>query len=134
MEYGKKAVMLALFIASALPVWGAPAGAQGFRRTMLQMTAFPGTQYVTALYIVDVDAGAAVPRHTHPGLETLYILEGEVTLAIDGEPEKHLKPGDSVQIPMGTVHSVPAPAKPAKILVTYVVEKDKPLATIVPQK
>jgi quercetin dioxygenase-like cupin family protein len=101
---------------------------------MLQTTPFPGTQYITALYTVDIDAGATVPKHTHPGLETLFVLEGEADLAIEGEPVKHLKPGDSAQIPIGIVHSVPAPAKPVKILVTYVVEKDKPLAAIVPTK
>jgi quercetin dioxygenase-like cupin family protein len=145
---------------------GLSGSAQGFKRTMLQSTAFPGTEYITALYIVEIDGGATVSKHTHAGLETLYILEGEANLAIEGqpekhlkmgdsvqilkgtlhsvtavilegeaklaiegEPEKHLKPGDSAQIPIGTVHSMTALTKPVKVLVTYVVEKDKPLAT-----
>jgi quercetin dioxygenase-like cupin family protein len=110
------------------------AQAQGFKRTMLQTTAFPGGQYVTALYVVDIDAGAAVPPHTHPGLETLFILEGEMDLSIEGKPDRHLKAGDSAQIPPGTVHSAAPGAKPIKVLATYVVEKEKPLATIVPKK
>jgi quercetin dioxygenase-like cupin family protein len=111
-----------------------PAGAQGFKRTMLQTTAFPGSQYVTALYIVDIEAGATVPRHTHPGLETLYILEGELTLVVEGQPDRQLKPGDSAQVPPETVHAGIPAGKPVKVLATYVVEKDKPLATIVPKK
>jgi len=131
MAIKQKAALFVPLIAGALLASGMSAEAQGFKRTMLQTTAFPGTQYITALYTVDIDAGAAIPTHTHPGLETLYVLEGELDLA---QAPRHLKPGDSAQIPMGTVHSASPPAKPVKILVTYVVEKDKPLAAIVPQK
>lgn len=134
MAIKQKVAMFAPLIAGALLSLGTPAEAQGFKRTMLQTMAYPGTQYVTALYTVDIDAGAAIPPHTHPGLETLYVLEGEIDLAIEGQAAKHLKPGDSAQIPIGTVHSALPPAKPVKVLVTYVVEKDKPLTAIVPQK
>ncbi len=111
-----------------------PVHAQGFKRTMLQTSTFPGSQYITALYTVDIDAGAGVPSHTHPGLETLYILEGEMDLSVEGQPVRHLKAGDSAQIPMGTAHSAAPSAKPIKVLATYVVEKDQPLATFVPKK
>jgi quercetin dioxygenase-like cupin family protein len=108
---------------------GLSGSAQGFKRTMLLSAAFPGTQYITALYLVEVDAGAHICQHTHPGLETLYILEGEANLVIEGMPEKHLKPGDSARVPTETVHSVTALAKPLKLLITYVLEKNRPLAT-----
>ncbi len=130
----KKIALGAALIAGTLLSFGGYASAQGFKRTILQTTAFPGTQYVTALYTVDIDAGAAVPRHTHPGVETLYILEGEMDLSVEGQPARHLKTGDSAQIPANTVHSAAPSAKPIKVLATYVVEKDKPLATIVPSK
>jgi quercetin dioxygenase-like cupin family protein len=129
-----KAAIFAALIAGALLGFGGSASAQGFKRTMLQTTAFPGSQYVTALYTVDIEAGAAIPRHTHPGVETAYVLEGEFDLSIEGQDVKHVKAGDSFQIPASVVHSAAPPAKPVKLLVTYVVEKDKPLAAIVPQK
>ena len=44
----------------------------------------------------------------------------------------HLKPGDSFQIPAGAVHSVKNGDKPSRILATFVVEKDKPLASAAP--
>jgi uncharacterized cupin superfamily protein len=37
-------------------------------------------------------------RHTHPGLETSYVLDGEVTLTIDGQPPKVYKAGDAFQL------------------------------------
>ena len=46
-------------------------------------------------------AGGAAGRHTHPGVETGYVLEGELDLLIDGQPPKKLKAGDSYQIPAG---------------------------------
>jgi quercetin dioxygenase-like cupin family protein len=133
-EPRKNAAVFTALIASVLLSFSATADAQGIKRTLLQTTAFPGTQYVTALYIIDIDAGGLVPRHTHPGLETLYILEGEMDLLVEDQPDKHMKPGDSGQIPAGAVHTVAPPAKPVKLLVTYVVEKDKPLVAIVPPK
>src|SRR3974390_2118988 len=96
--------LLAAFLAGSLLSLSEPASAQGFKRTMLQTTVFPGSQYVTALYTVDIDAGAAVPRHTHPGVETTYVLEGEFDLAVEGQDVKHVKPGDSFQIAAGVIH------------------------------
>jgi quercetin dioxygenase-like cupin family protein len=131
---GTLTVLAVAAATAALFGLGGYASAQGFKRTMLQTTVFPGSNYVTALYVVDIDAGAAVPRHTHPGLETIYILDGEMDLVVEGQPDRHLKAGDSAQIPANTVHSAAQTAKPIKVLATYVVEKDKPLATIVPPK
>ncbi len=125
---------IGVLAAGALLAFQLSAQAQGFKRTLLQSNQFPGTQYVTALYIVDIEAGATIPRHTHPGVETAYVLEGELDLAVEGQDVKHAKAGDSFQIPAGVVHSGAPSAKPVKLLVTYVVEKDKPLSTIVPQK
>lgn len=74
-------------------------------------------------------AGAAL-RHTHPGPEVGYLLEGEVTLEVGGEPPMVLKPGDSFFIPANTVHQAKNTGKGgAKVLSTYVVEKGKPLST-----
>jgi len=52
----------------------------------------------------ELAAGVSAGRHTHPGLEIGYVLEGEVDLLVDGQPARHLKAGDSWQIPAGTPH------------------------------
>ncbi|SRR5579883_274515 len=126
---------LAAAFALGLILSASQAQAQAFKRTMLQTSPFPpGSPYVTALYVVEINAGAKVPPHTHPGLETLYVLEGELALSVEGQPERQLKTGDSAQVPAGTVHSGAAGSKPVKVLVTYVVEKDKPLSAMVEKK
>jgi quercetin dioxygenase-like cupin family protein len=71
-----------------------------------------------------------VPRHTHPGDEIGYVLEGEVTVEFDGKPAAKLKAGDTFFVPAGTVHSAKNASKAAAVVIsTYVVEKGKPLAT-----
>jgi quercetin dioxygenase-like cupin family protein len=86
--------------------------------------------YVTLLVEAEIEAGVAVGRHTHPGVESAYALEGGFELPIEGQPTRTLKPGDGFQIPPATPHAggTPGSAK-SRILITYVVEKGKPLAS-----
>ncbi|QUS40808.1 cupin domain-containing protein [Tardiphaga alba] len=107
---------------------GGAAFAQGIKRTPLQKVEFPeGYETVTA--IAEVPPGGASGRHTHPGAETGYVLEGELELVIDGKPPLKLKAGDSYQIPAGAVHDARATGdKPMKVLGIYIVTKGKPLA------
>jgi quercetin dioxygenase-like cupin family protein len=74
--------------------------------------------------------GAASGRHTHPGDEILYILEGELVVEVDGKPTTTLKAGDFAFIPAGVVHEGKNTSSgSAKVLATYVLEKGKPVAT-----
>ena len=92
-------------------LWAAPALADnttsGIKRTPLQSIDFPDG-YKTVTGLAEVAPGSASGPHTHPGIETGYVLEGELNLLIDGQPEKTLKAGDSYQIPAGVVHDAKA--------------------------
>jgi quercetin dioxygenase-like cupin family protein len=105
----------------------------GIKRTILSKTDMPDGKYVALLVVVEIDAGVAVPRHTHPGVESAYCLDGSAELSIKGQPDRMVKAGDSFQVPTETVHSAKIGDKPFKLVVTYTVEKDKPLATAVPE-
>ena len=48
----------------------------GIKRTPLQKIDFPAG-YNTITAIAEIPAGGAAGRHTHPGVETGYVLEGE---------------------------------------------------------
>ena len=76
--------------------------------------------------------GASSGRHTHPGPETGYVIDGEFTLLVDGQPAKLLKAGDSYQIPASTVHDVKSSDKGLKVMAVYIVERGKPLASPAP--
>ncbi|HMK70050.1 MAG TPA: cupin domain-containing protein [Xanthobacteraceae bacterium] len=110
----------------------APAGA-GFKRTILQKSEFPGDKYATLLVAVEVEPGAIIARHTHPGIETAVVIEGEFELAVKGQAAQALKAGDSYQVVAEVPHSARNGDKPTRIAVTYVVEKDKPLASPAPE-
>jgi quercetin dioxygenase-like cupin family protein len=61
---------------------------------MLGQIEEPIEGYVTVIVRARAQAGELVPRHTHPGIESTYILEGEETVMIDGFPDKLCKAGD----------------------------------------
>ena len=106
--------------------------AQGIKRTPLQKVEFPDG-YKTVTGIAEIQPGGSAGRHTHPGIETGYVLEGEADLIIDGKPDLHLKAGDSYAIPAGAVHDAKVHGdKPLKVLGIYIVDKTKPLASPAP--
>ena len=90
----------------------------------------PASGYETIIMDVTLDHGATVARHTHPGIESTYIMEGEIELPIQGRPTQMLKAGEAFQVPPETPHAggKPTTAK-TRLLVNYIVEKGKPLAT-----
>jgi quercetin dioxygenase-like cupin family protein len=106
--------------------------AQGIKRTPLQKIDFP-QGYTTVTAIAEIPVGGSAGRHTHPGVETGYVIEGEGELLIDGQPAKLLKPGDSWAIPAGAVHDAKVKGdKPLKIMAIYIVERGKDLAAPAP--
>jgi quercetin dioxygenase-like cupin family protein len=102
------------------------------KRTPLQKFDVPGTNYETVIGIAEIVPNVNIGRHTHPGPESGYMLEGEMTLLVEGQPPLALKTGDSWQIPPGTIHDAKAGAGGAKVIASYVVEKGKPLASPAP--
>jgi quercetin dioxygenase-like cupin family protein len=91
----------------------------------------PGREAVIAR--VEVAPGGKAGRHTHPGDEISYVIEGEATLLVDGQPPRKVKAGESFVIPAGVVHDAHNDANvPIKLVGVYVVEKGKPLATPAP--
>lgn len=110
----------------------APAPAGGVTRTILNKADGPGGQLVSIQALAEVSAGVLVARHTHPGVETGYLLSGGGTLSVRGQPDRELKAGDSYLVPAEVPHAFMNGNAPAKLLVTYVVDRDKPLASPAP--
>lgn len=127
--------MIAASIAIALlaGTWGmqrSSAEAPSFKRVELQRhdLATPGREAIVAR--AEFQAGAVVPKHTHPGEEIAYVLAGELVVEVEGKPAMKLQAGDTFFVPAGQVHSAKNPGKTAAtVLSTYIVEKNKPLAT-----
>jgi quercetin dioxygenase-like cupin family protein len=102
----------------------------GFTRVMLQDhdLSISGQHVVQAR--AEFQPGIASGRHTHPGEEIAYVLEGQVQIAIDGKPSITVKAGEVFFIPAGAIHEGKNTGSTvARILATYVVEKGKPVST-----
>ena len=108
---------------------GLAAQAPTFKRTVLQQAdiSVAGREAVTAR--ADIPAGVSAGRHTHPGEEIGYVLEGTVIVEINGA-SKTLKAGDTFLVPANTPHNATNNGTAAAAIIgTYIVEKGKPLAT-----
>ena len=101
----------------------------GIKRTPLQSIDFPGG-YKTVTGLAEVAPGHASGPHTHPGIETGYVLDGEVLMIVEGQPDRTLKAGDSFVIPPGARHDVKSVGSvPARAVSVFVVDRSKPLAS-----
>ncbi|MFG1183457.1 cupin domain-containing protein [Xanthobacter aminoxidans] len=112
----------------------APAAAPaGISRKVLGRTDMPGDKYVAILMEAEFDGGLKVARHTHPGVESTYLMAGGGVLSVKGQPDRTLAPGDGFQIPPEVPHAFQVGGDKTKLVITYIVEKDKPLATPAPE-
>jgi len=81
--------------------------------------------------VVAIAPGVTAPRHSHPGEEIIYVLEGLLEYQLDGQPPVTLKAGDVLFIPAGVVHSAKnVGSGNGAELATYIVEKGKPLVVL----
>ena len=103
---------------------------QGFTARIIQTVDFP-PGYQTFTGIGEFSAGSCAGRHTHPGIENSYILEGEGAIKVDGKPDQHVNAGEPFQIPAGVIHDA-CTTTGMKILAVQIVEKGKPRATPAP--
>ena len=105
--------------------------APGLWRTNLQQhdLSVPGREVVQQR--VDIGPDATPIKHTHPGEEIIYILEGSLEYQIEGQPTRTCHAGDALTVPAGAIHAVRnAGSGNAAELATYVVEKGKPVLTL----
>ena len=120
-------------IAFCVLALAATAQSPGVKRTLLQRIDVPDSNRETVLGMAEIAAGGSAGRHTHPGVEVTYVLQGSAQLLIDGEAPRLVKAGESFTIPAGKVHDAKVVGgSPLKVLATYVVEKGKPLASPAP--
>jgi quercetin dioxygenase-like cupin family protein len=106
----------------------APRAQDGITRTDLQThdLSIPGREVIQQM--VELQPGVAVARHTHPGEEVTVVLNGTLLLEVAGKPAATLTSGQAFTVVGGVAHDVKNTGSTAtKLLVTYIVEKGKPL-------
>ena len=124
------ACAVAVFAISTVVCAQAPAP---IKRTPLQKVDVPGSTTMEVITgIAEVMRNVNIGRHTHAGAETGYLIEGQLTLLVEGKPPLEVKAGESYQVPLNAVHDARSGPAGAKVLAVYIVEKGKPLATPAP--
>jgi quercetin dioxygenase-like cupin family protein len=124
-------VAAVLIIVSVLAMHVLHSQQAGTKRTDLQRhdLSAPGREVVQVR--VDFDPGYIAPRHTHPGEEIIYVIEGTLEYDIGGVVTK-VSAGDVLFVPAGVIHTAKNISQVnGAELATYIAEKGKPLLTIV---
>jgi quercetin dioxygenase-like cupin family protein len=89
----------------------------------------------TVVGVVEFGPGSTAPWHMHPGVqELLYVLEGGLTIEVEGRGTKVLKTGEIGTIPAELVHlarSESASASAKALVIHSRSAKDKPLVIVV---
>ena len=103
--------------------------AEPVERTLIIKKALEGIEgkdmhaWVTE-FAPDVSTG----KHHHPWHEFVYVLEGDFTIEVQGEPAVTLKPGEIITLAPKQVHEgKSSPNSPTKVLVFGLAPKDEPL-------
>ena len=97
-------------------------------RTFLQTFDVPGSNFETVIGMSELAPNVTSGRQSHPGVEAGYVLEGSLTIVVDGQPPLPLNAGQSWKLAPRAVHDVRSGADGAKAIVTWVVEKGNQFA------
>jgi len=102
-------------------------------KTILQTEVKGGVFEEAVVQVYQFEPGAALPWHIHPDAhEIAYILEGALTLEIDGQGSRVLRAGDASHVAPNVVHRGSTdPALGVKLVAVRFKAKDKPLTTLI---
>jgi quercetin dioxygenase-like cupin family protein len=123
-------LFLTLLLAAAAAAQAQAPAASPIKRTPVYKGDVTAPNQEGVIVKVELAGNSHAGRHTHPGDELSYIVDGEGELLIDGEPPRRVKAGEGIIVKAGQVHDVRnSSARPMHLIGVYVVEKGKPLAT-----
>ncbi len=112
-------------ILAMIPVGVAQQPAAKFKE--LQRREIPGTGLEGVTTVAEIPPGATSARHSHPGEDFGYVIEGTIILYVDGHPPVTLKAGDVFFTERGHIHNARnIGTTTARAVDTYVIDKGKP--------
>jgi quercetin dioxygenase-like cupin family protein len=97
-------------------------------RTELKRADLTGTNMEIIISVLEVPPGSSIDRHTHPGEEAVYVLDGATLQFPDGKEIS--RPAGQAGI---NVRDVPHAGytvvgdKPLRLLTVHIVDKGKPM-------
>ena len=124
-------IIIVVLAALSIP-YSAQAQQGGTSRIELQRHDLSSPGFEVIQVRVDIEQGVTFPKHSHPGEEIVYVIEGLLEYTVEGKPPVTLKAGEVLFIPSRAAHSVKNVGNVlASELATYIVEKGKPLIELV---
>jgi quercetin dioxygenase-like cupin family protein len=118
-------------ILAMIAVCGAGQSASNFHE--LQRRAIPGTELEGVTTTVEIAPGATSARHSHPGEDFGYLIEGTIVLMVDGKPPQTVRAGEVFFTERGKIHNARnIGTTTARAVDTYVIDKGKPGVTPAP--
>ena len=108
--------------------WLSPSAFAETNRTVLKHADLTGTNMEIIIAVLEVPPGTTIERHTHPGEEAVYVLEGATLQMPDGT--EVARPAGQAGV---NVRDVPHAGykvvgdKPLRLLTVHIVDKDKPM-------
>ncbi len=107
---------------------GSAALADEPKRTELKRAELTGTNMEIVIAVLEVPPGASIARHTHPGEEAVYVLEGATLQYPDGRQVS--RPAGEAGVNVRDVAHAGYKVvgdKPLKLLTVHIVDKGKPM-------
>jgi quercetin dioxygenase-like cupin family protein len=123
-------ILLIATVIISLLISTASAQQSGLKRTIIRTIEYP-PGYSTITVMVELAPGSCTGRHTHPGIDSGYVLDGDLLLKTEGKLDQSLKAGASYEVLAHVPHDA-CTAAGLKVLDTFVIEKGKPLASPAP--
>ena len=104
-------------------------------RTILQTDVKGGVFEEAVAQVYEFAPGAVLPWHIHADAhEVAYIIDGALTLEVDGSGTRRFEAGEASHVPPNAVHRGLADEKlGTKLVAVRFKPKDKPLVTLVPR-
>jgi len=98
------------------------------RWTELQRRVLPDIGREGVEMSIEIPAGASSARHTHPGDDFGYVVEGTIVLQVDGHPPLTVSAGQTFFTARGQVHNARnIGTTTAKVVDTYIIDRGQPV-------
>ncbi len=105
----------------------------GAKWNELQRHAIPGTALEGVTTTIEIPPGALSARHSHPGEDFGYLIEGTIVLYVDGKPPMTISAGEVFFTERGRFHNARnIGTTTARAVDTYVIDKGMPGITPAP--
>jgi quercetin dioxygenase-like cupin family protein len=109
------------------------AGQPAAKFTELQRRDIPGSGRQGVTTVAEIPPGATSARHSHPGEDFGYLIEGTIVLMVDGKPPVTVRAGEVFFTERGQIHNARnIGTTVARAVDTYVIDKGKPGITPAP--